>query len=176
MPGPSLHPCARREQLRRPSLLALGVAVGGLLAACGGGGGGDGDDAIGGGGGGFTATCNTAAYAPGAVELPEAAVLATYAGTYAGDEGHYDNSGSFIKSASATLVVAADGQLTYKGVAYVPTSVCIDKVAGPMGKLVYVLVGTSGHFDVADRVDPTLGQAWGVSPVDGTTIFTNGRK
>ena len=59
---------------------------------------------------------------------------------------------------------------------YTPTSVCIDKVAGPYGRILYFLVGTSGHFDVADKVDASLGQAWGVSPADGATIFTHGRK
>lgn len=185
MRAPDFSPAAdapfnssQRALVWRPALVAVLASACGVLAACGGG---DGDgDATGGGGGGggggFTATCNTAAYVAGAVELPDSTTLATYAGSYAGDEGSYNDSGSFVKSGSATLVVATDGQLTYKGTAYTPSSVCIDKVAGPYGKLVYVLVGTNGHFDIADRVDATLGQAWGVSPVDGTTIFTNGRK
>lgn len=157
----------------RPGLIALTAACG-LLAACGGG---DAPPADGGGGGGgFTVTCNTAAYAAGAVEAPAPATLAAYAGSYAGDEGSYDASGNFQRAGSATLVVASDGRLTYKGTAYEPTSICIDKTAGPFGTLLYFLVGSTGHFDVSDRVDPLLGQAWGVSPVDGTTIFTNGRK
>ena len=49
------------------------------------------------------------------------------------------------------------------------------KVAGPYGRLVYFLVG-NGHLDVADRAQAGLGQAWGVSPADGTTVFTLGVK
>ena len=151
-----------------------------LLAACGGG---DdtppADDGTGGGGGGggaFTATCNTAAYVAGAVELPTSTQLAAYAGTYNGDEGSYAMDGSFTKSGTATLVIANDGRVTYKGTAYDPTSICIDKASGPYGKIMYFLLGNNGHLDVSDRVDASLGQAWGVSPVDGRTVFTKGLK
>ena len=135
-------------------------------------------DAPGGGGGDgpFTASCNTAAYVAGAVELPSATQLASYAATYNGDEGSYAMDGSFTKSGTAALVIASDGRVTYKGTAYDPSSVCIDKVSGPYGKIMYFLVGNNGHLDISDRVDPSLGQAWGVSPVDGTTIFTKGLK
>ena len=154
--------------------LTLTVAAG-LLAACGGG-----DETLaptgGTGGGSFSATCNTAAYVAGSVDLPTATELAAYAGTYNGDEGSYALDGSFTKSGTAALTIAADGLISYKGTAYTPDSVCIDKVAGPYGRLVYFLVGTTGHFDVSSTVDPTLGQAWGVSPADGTTIFTKGLK
>lgn len=152
--------------------VAVAAAIG--LAGCGGG---DEPAAAGGAGaGGFAATCNTAGYVAGSVELPTAAQLAAYAATYNGDEGSFDMAGAFTKSGSAALVVANDGRVTYKGKAYDPSSVCIDKVAGLYGKILYLVVGTAGHFDVADKVDATLGQAWGVSPVDGTTIYTNGRK
>ena len=151
-----------------------------LLAACGGGDGPPADDPGSGGGGGggsaFTAPCNTAAYVAGAVELPTADQIAAYAGTYNGDEGSYAVDGSFTKSGVATLVIASNGQVTYKGVAYDTPSICLDKTAGPFGRIMYFLVGTSGHFDVADTISPDLGQAWGVSPVDGSTIFTKGLK
>jgi hypothetical protein len=161
----------------RIALTLLMTAVTALLAACGGG-----DETLaptGGGGTGtssFTATCNTAAYVAGSVDLPTATELAAYAGTYNGDEGAYATDGSFTKSGTAALTIAADGRITYQGTAYSPDSVCIDKAAGPYGRLVYFLVGTTGHFDVADTVDATLGQAWGVSPADGVTIFTKGLK
>lgn len=149
-----------------------------LLAACGGGDGVPADDPGSGGGGGgtFTATCNTAAYLAGAVELPTADQIAAYAGTYNGDEGSYAVDGSFTKSGVAALAIASNGQVTYKGVAYDTTSICLDKTAGPYGRIMYFLVGTSGHFDVSDTVSPDLGAAWGVSPVDGTTVFTKGLK
>jgi hypothetical protein len=162
---------------------AAGVLVLSTLAACGGGG----DDPApagngnGGGGGGTTPpvslSCNTAAYVAGSVVLPSSAQLAVYAGSYAGAEGAYGpNPGDpFVKSADATLVLGSDGSVTYKGTAYTPTSVCIDKAAGPFGTLLYVLTD-KGHFDISDKVDAALGSAWGVSPADGTTIFTKGLK
>lgn len=177
----------RRGAGALPLLAALAMAM--TLTACGGGGD-DGSTATTGsgsgtGGGTTTATggtttttaptCNLSAYQAGAVEAPTTAQLAAYAGTYAGDEGSYNASFVFVKSASATLVLAADGGTTYKGTAYPATSVCIDKAEGPYGKLLYVMTA-KGHFDVSNKVDATLGQAWGVSPADGTTIFTNGRK
>ena len=66
---------------------------------------------------------------------------------------------------------ASDGQLIYKGTAYETTSVCIDKADGGQGKVMYFESG-AGHFDVSDRADATAGQAWGVSPLDGATVFT----
>jgi hypothetical protein len=122
-----------------------------------------------------TLSCDTTAYVAGAVEAPTAAQVAAYSGTYTGDEGSFDMAGAFTKSGSATLVIANDGALTYKGLSYTPTSVCIEKVAGGLGTIMYFIAG-KGHLDVADKVDATLGQAWGVSLADGTTIFTNARK
>ncbi len=151
-----------------------------MLTACGGGGD-DGTTETGSGTGGATAatplTCDTTKYVAGAVELPTAAQLTAYAGTYNGDEGAYGpNPGDpFVKSGSATLVLGVDGQLSYKGTAHAVTSVCIDKAAGPYGKILYLIAG-KGHMDIADKVDATLGQAWGVSLADGTTIFTKGLK
>jgi hypothetical protein len=162
---------------QRLALTLLSLAATTLITACGGG-----DDPAadpptdGGGGSAFTATCDTTKYVAGSVELPTAAQLDAYDGTFNGDEGSYNMSGVFTKSGTATLVIAKDGQITYKGTAYKPLSVCIDKVAGPFGKIMYFLPNDKGGFDVADKVDATLGQAWGVSPVDGTTIFTNGLK
>jgi hypothetical protein len=160
----------------RLALTTLCLAASALIVACGGG-----DAAAppaddGGGGSTFTATCNTAAYAAGSVELPTSAQITAYAGTFNGDEGSYDMSGVFTKSGSATLVVAQDGQLAYKSTDYMPTSVCIDKVAGLFGKVMYFIANDKGHFDVSDKIDADLGQAWGVSPVDGATIFTKGLK
>lgn len=155
------------------------VALSGVLTltACGGG-----DETLapvpgtGGGGGTTTITCNTAAYVAGAVAAPTTEQMATYAGTYNGEEGNYGTDGSFTKTGDATLVIASDGQVTYKGTAYTTSSVCIDNSTGIYGRILYLIVGDSGHFDVASVDDATLGQAWGVSPADGTTIFTKGRK
>jgi hypothetical protein len=155
-----------------PKLLSTAVAI--ALAACGGGG----DDASGAGGGNaVTLTCDTAGYTAGSVELPTAAQLSAYAGTYNGDEGSYGpNPGDpFVKSGTAAFVLGSDGSVSYKSVAYALKSICIDKAAGPYGKILYVVAG-SGHVDVSNLVDASLGSAWGVSPANGTTIFTKGLK
>lgn len=167
----------------RPSIHWLGPLVAAaLVAACGGGDETADPAASGTPGGSGTAgavalTCNTAGYVAGSVELPTAAQLAAYAGTYNGDEGAYGpNPGdAFVKSGGAALVLGADGSLSYKGVSYAVTSACLDKTAGPLGRVLYLVAG-KGHLDVSDKADATLGSAWGVSLADGTTIFTNGRK
>lgn len=160
-------------------LTPLTFAAALVSSACGGGGDDGTTNAVGGGGGGaaVTLSCDTTKYIAGAVELPSAAQLTAYAGTYNGNEGQYGaNPGDpFVKSGSAALVFGADGKLSYKGVAYPVASACVDKTAGPFGKVLYLLAG-KGHLDIADKVDATLGQAWGVSLADGTTIFTKGLK
>ena len=113
----------------------------------------------------------------GTVAKPTAAQLAAYAGTYDGGEGSYGpNPGDpFVKAATAVLVVHADGSVSYKGVAYTPTSVCLDKAAGPYGTILYGHTD-KGHLDISDTTDPGLGRAWGVSLADGTTLFQGGVK
>jgi hypothetical protein len=122
-------------------------------------------------------TCNTAGYVAGSVELPSAAQLAAYAGTYEGDEGNYGSAigAAFVKSGSATVVLGVDGALTYKGTTFTVTSACIDKASGPYGKILYIVAG-KGHLDLSDKVDPSLGSAWGMALTDGTTIFTKAAK
>jgi hypothetical protein len=162
----------RTASVRLTLIAALVASVG--LAACGG----SDDEGNGGGGSGsLTLTCDTTKYVAGAVALPTADQFAKYVGTYNGDEGAYGpNPGDpFVKSASATLVLGADGTVTYKGAAQAVTSVCLDKAAGPVGTVLYVIAG-KGHLDIADKADPVLGSVWGVSPADGTTTFTNGKK
>jgi hypothetical protein len=119
--------------------------------------------------------CNSAGYVADAVEAPTEAQLAAYAGRYHGNEGSYAASGAFNRFGAADLVIAGDGQLIYKGAAYETTSVCIDKAAGGQGTVMYFESG-AGHFDVSDRADAKVGQAWGVSPLDGATVFTGGRR
>jgi hypothetical protein len=119
--------------------------------------------------------CNPAGYVADAVEAPTAAQLAAYAGRYQGHEGSYDAWGAFNRSGTAELVVGADGQLSYKGTAYKITSACIHKSAGAHGKVMYFESG-AGHFDVSDRAAAPVGQARGVSPADGITVFTDGRR
>ena len=119
--------------------------------------------------------CNAAGYVADAVQAPSAAQLAAYAGRYHGQEGSYDAWGAFNRSDTAELVVGADGQLSYKGTVYEATSVCVDKAEGAHGRVLYIESG-AGHFDLSDRAEAPAGQAWGVSPVDGVTVFTHGRR
>lgn len=162
---------------RRLPALALACATT-VLTACGGGGDGSPDTPEGTGG---TATaplalsCNTAAYQAGAVVLPTADQLAAYAGTFQVTEGHYDAAYNFVASGSGTLVIAPNGAVTYQGTAYTPSSACRDVAVGPYGQLLYLFVG-QGHLEIATAPQAGLGQAWGSSPVDGTTLLTNGTK
>jgi hypothetical protein len=165
--------------MRTTSTLAI-LTLTLALTACGGGG----DDAAdpadpgagGGGGGGGTTTlsCNTANYTAGAVSVPTLADLAGFAGTFVGEEGSFDMAGTFTKSGDATMVLGDNGTMSYKGVDVTPTSFCMDNVAGPYGKLLYVEVG-DWHFDIA-TVDAGDGLrfAWGV--VEGGLFFRNGVK
>jgi hypothetical protein len=170
-----------RTLTHRLAHLASAAAIT-ALAACGGGGDGDsttdgGNNNGGGGGNATTLTCNTALFQAGSVELPSAAQMTAYAGTYNGSEGDFGpNPGDpFVASGAATLVLAADGTLTYKGVAYTADSICIDKAAGGLGRILYVHTG-NGHFDIADQNNGgDLGQAWGVSPVNAA-MFRMGLK
>lgn len=159
-------------------LAALATTL--ILAACGGGGGDDdpADPGAGGGGGSSTTlTCRTAGYTAGSVAVPTATELAAYTGTFNGEEGSYAIDGSFTKAGDAMLAYAGAGTLSYKGTSYAVTSVCLDLVAGPYGRILYVEAGTAGHFDIASAsAGADLGQAWGVSPADGATVFRKGLK
>jgi hypothetical protein len=53
--------------------------------------------------------------------------------------------------------------------------VCIEEAAGSLGTILYVIAG-KGHIDIADKTDAALGNAWGVSLVDGATLFIKGVK
>jgi hypothetical protein len=160
-------------------LAALAATL--ILAACGGG---DDDDPAdpgagggGGGGGSTTLTCRTAGYTAGSVAVPTSTELAAYTGTFNGEEGSYALDGSFTKAGDATLAYAGAGTLSYKGTSYSVTSVCLDVAAGPYGRILYVEAGTAGHFDIASAsAGADLGQAWGVSPADGATVFRKGLK
>jgi hypothetical protein len=169
------------EMTRKFAHLTAALAVA-ALAACGGGDGNDDDGAAGGGnnnggGGNQAVSCDTTQFQAGSVEQPTTAQMTSYAGTYNGSEGSFGpNPGDpFVSSGAATLVLAADGTFTYKGASYTASSICIDKAAGGLGRIMYVHAG-NGHFDIADQNNGgDLGQAWGVSPVDGT-MFRMGTK
>ena len=156
--------------------LFLPVLAGLALAACGGG---DSPDATGDSGTTppTSVTCDTSAYQAGAVAEPTADELAAYTGTFDGAEGSFDDNFNFVKSADATLAFDGTATLTYKDKSYTVSSICIDKTAGPYGRLLYVLAGDAGSFDMAtEKASDDLGQVWGVSPADGTTVFQQGAK
>ncbi len=169
-------------RLQHRTLAAFALAL--ALAACGGGsddppgddagGGGGGTGGGGSGGGGTTLSCNTANYTAGAVSVATATDLAAYAGTFNGDEGTLDGSFNFVKSGNATFVLRSDGTATYKGAVLTITSFCVDNVAGPFGKLMYVEFA-GGHFDISlTDAGADLRWAWGITPTGG--IFRNGVK
>jgi hypothetical protein len=171
---------------KRPSrhlFHGLCLATLACLTACGGGGddpadaGGNGGGGGAGGGGNVVLSCNTALFQAGSVAVPTSGQMSTYAGTYNGSEGSFGpNPGDpFVASGAATLILAADGTFTYKGVAYTASSVCIDNAAGGLGRILYVHSG-NGHFDIADQNNGgDLGQAWGVAPADGA-MFRLGQR
>lgn len=159
----------------RAAATAWLVCTAALLSACGGG---SNDPAAEGGGTGttpLTLSCNTAAYQAGSVVLPTADQLAAYAGTFQVTEGQYDANYNFVASGSGTLVIAPNGAVTYQGTAYPPSSACMDATVGPYGQLLYLFAG-QGHLEIATAPQAGLGQAWGSSPEDGTTVLTNGTK
>lgn len=121
------------------------------------------------------ADCLTTAYQAGSVVAPTLDEIARYAATYDGEEGSYDAQFKFVATGAVSVVVAADGAVRYGGQDYPVTSVCLDKVAGPYGRLLYLIVG-QGHLDISPEAQADLGAAWGVSPKDGTTIFTGGQR
>jgi hypothetical protein len=159
---------------QEPMMRLIWGGLGAVALALLGGVGADADTVLAG-AGAVALNCNVAGYVADAVEAPTEAQLAAYAGRYHGNEGAYDASGAFNRFGAADLVVVSDGRLIYKGTPFETLSVCIDKAAGGQGKVMYFESG-AGHFDVSDRVDPTVGQAWGVSPLDGATVFTGGRR
>jgi hypothetical protein len=110
-----------------------------LLTGCGGGS----STGTGGGTGGSTLTCNTANYIPGAVAVPTAGDMATYAKTYSGNTGAF-NTGVFTSDGGAAIfVLASSGSLTYNGAAQTVNSICKDTTL-PM---IYVEFGSTGAVD-----------------------------
>lgn len=111
--------------------------------------------------------CDTSKFQTGApVSVPTGAQLAAFAGTYNGDEGSYET-GSFVRSGSATLAFGADGAVSYNGTAYTSTSTCYENNAN-LGEMLYIQFGNSAHIDLFTGLKFS-----GVSPADGTTVVQN---
>jgi hypothetical protein len=148
-------------------------------------GGGDGDAPAGGanngggnaggngGGGNAAVSCDTTLFQAGTVAAPSAAQLATYAGTYVGDEGSFGpNPGDpFSRSGAATLVLGSDGSVTYNGAAITARSICRDAAAQAGGAFWLYVHSDLGHMDLTDG-----GEAFGVALDDGVEVVQNGRK
>lgn len=123
--------------------LGAGVLALLLLAACGGGGaGGTGTTGTGTTGSG-TLTCNTAHYTAGAVSVPTAGDMATYAKTYSGNTGTFDVSGFTSDGGTATFVLGSDGALSYNSAAQTVNSICKDNTLA----MIYVEFGNTGAVD-----------------------------
>jgi hypothetical protein len=170
--------------------LGLGLSAMLLLAACGGG---DADTAAAPASAGAasapgvaaaaTLTCRTSAYSV-PVTLPTPAELSAFAGTYAGDEGHYGpNPGDpFVRSGAATLVLQADGTVTYNGSAATVGSACVE--SGSNGKTLYLLFSDGAGLGGVDLFSgaqvTTLGfEMTGTAPTSTLTslvVVQNGHK
>jgi hypothetical protein len=119
--------------------LAAIVLAAALLPGCGGGGGSTGATGATGG----SITCSTAHYTAGAVSIPTAGDMATYAKTYNGNTGTF-NVGAFTSDGgTAAFVLGASGSLTYNGTAQTVDSICKDSTL-PM---IYVEFGSTGAVD-----------------------------
>lgn len=115
--------------------------------------------------GGGALSCNTSLFSV-PLSLPTSMQWAGFAKSYTVDEGSYDNiTFNFVKSGSGTLVVGSSlGSVSYNGISYTPTSVCIEDNA-TYGLMLY-LHFAQGHIDVFANGDIS-----GVSPVNGSTIL-----
>lgn len=91
-------------------------------------------------------TCDTTLFVPGAVHTPTANELATFARTYTGSEGSFDDNFNFVASGAANLVFNANGSATYNSTAYTPTSHCLENLNGG-GQQLVIHAGNS-HFDL----------------------------
>ena len=105
----------------------------------------------GGGGGAVAISCDISQYVAGAISEPTAAEVASFAGTYSGQEGAYGpNPGDpFVATGSASFVLNADGTATYNGVDYAITSYCLDNSVS----LLYVMDASGSHFDLFGNGD-----------------------
>ena len=120
------------------------TVTGGTLACTASTGGGSSSSSSGGGSSGVA--CDTTLFVPGAVRTPTADELASFARTYTGSEGSFDDNFNFVASGAASLVFSANGSATYNSAAYTPTSHCLESLSGG-GQQLVIHAGTS-HFDL----------------------------
>jgi hypothetical protein len=159
----------------------LGTA---LLVACGGGGTDPTTPAPGGGGGGaVTLTCNAALFAAGAaVAVPTSTQLASYAGTWVGDEGTQGGlpTDPFVKTGTATAVLGADGTLSYQGAVQTVSSACVETTAGGAQLVLHLAGGAAlGHLDLDLGSSLATSTMSGISPASTLAAFVliqNGHK
>lgn len=101
----------------------------------------------GGGGGGGGVSCNTSLVPAGST--PTSQQLASFARTYNGSEGTYDDYFTFTATGSATLVFNNDGSATYNGAAYGATSYCLETLPNDAGQMLVIHAnGGLSHFDL----------------------------
>ncbi|MFM2065991.1 MAG: hypothetical protein RLZZ584_900 [Pseudomonadota bacterium] len=176
--------------LRRVSTAAALFGAVCLVAACGGGGSDPVTPAPAAGGGGtggtgstVTLTCNTALFAAGAaVAVPTSTQLASYAGTWVGDEGTQGGlpTDPFVKTGTATVVLGSDGALSYQGTARTVSSACVETFAGGAQLVLHLAGGAGlGHLDLNLGTSLATSSMSGVSPASTLAAFVliqNGRK
>lgn len=94
-------------------------------------------------GGNGSLSCNTAHYQAGAVHLPTSAELTSFAKTYAGNTGSYNNGSWTSNGGTASFVLGSTGGLTYNGKTQTVNSVCADNNIA----MLYVEFGGTGMVD-----------------------------
>jgi hypothetical protein len=168
------HPIITAQGATMHHLKCLVAAIGlAVLAACGGGG--DAAPAAGNGGANAGAlSCDTGRFAAGAaVAAPTSSQLGVYAGRYVADEGGFGpNPGDpFVKSGTATLVLAAAGTATYNTSAVTVASACVETLAGGAQQLVLHFSNGQGlgHVDLVSS--GATGTMTGVSPASAGANF-----
>jgi len=102
-------------------LLGCVVVSAATLSACGGGG----DAAAESGSLEVAVTCDTSLFST-SVTSPTQPQAAAYIGTYSGQVGDFDMSGTFTSTGTATLVVTNDGDVTYNGTPVDVKSLCYE--------------------------------------------------
>lgn len=105
-------------------------------------------------------SCNTSLFS-GGVSNATSNQMASYAQTYSGNTGSFDQNFNFTSSGAATLVFGSGGTLSYNGQAQTVTSICYETAVPQL----VVHFGTGGHVDLK-----TDGSFTGMAP-DGMTVI-----
>lgn len=113
-----------------------------------------------------TLTCDTSRFAEDAnVRVPTSDELETWANTWSGEQGSYNDAGDFTSTGSFSFVSTAAGTIVLNTSVYNPESICIEPDADPV--MMYL------HFDEAHLDLFADGQFSGESPADASISIRN---